>query len=144
MHICFPIPHECEYFSSGSQTRYEMILITRRATVAGDSQVRITDIGESAVTVSGNGGETEYSLREARVCTLRCHSARTKRIVTEGSPDIFLTVAEVCLLILDSCTPILKAFRDAGRDSAPTRPARPSHLQPQRMLCHAGQSRPRT
>ncbi|KAH9951583.1 WD40 repeat-like protein [Amylocystis lapponica] len=66
---------------------------SRIATVAGDSQVRICDIGEAAMN-AGNGSSPEYTSRQAHVRTLRCHTARTKRIVTEESPDLFLTVSE--------------------------------------------------
>ena len=44
---------------------------------------------------AGNNGETEYSTRQAAIRVLRCHKGRTKRIVTEDTPDLFLTVAEV-------------------------------------------------
>jgi len=36
-----------------------------------------------------------YNTRQSCVRVLRCHSGRTKRIITEDSPDLFLTVAEV-------------------------------------------------
>ncbi|KAI1795233.1 WD40 repeat-like protein [Ganoderma leucocontextum] len=66
---------------------------SRIATVSGDSQVRVFD-HEKAAGFSGSNGVTEYSTRQAAIRTLRCHSGRTKRIVTEDSPDMFLTVAE--------------------------------------------------
>ncbi|EGO01923.1 hypothetical protein SERLA73DRAFT_177558 [Serpula lacrymans var. lacrymans S7.3] len=65
---------------------------TRIASVAADKQVRVFDIGESLGTSST--GKTNYSTRESCIRVLRCHSKRTKRIVTEESPDLFLTVAE--------------------------------------------------
>ncbi|KAH9938149.1 WD40-repeat-containing domain protein [Fomitopsis serialis] len=52
---------------------------TRIATVAADRQY---------------SGETEYTSSQANVKALRCHSGRVKRIVTEESPDMFLTVGE--------------------------------------------------
>lgn len=64
------------------------------ATVAGDKQVRVFDVGES-VGRSPSGNEMRYSTRQACIRILRCHSRRTKRIITEDSPDFFLTVAEV-------------------------------------------------
>ena len=42
-----------------------------------------------------HGRETDFSQRETCIRVFRCHKGRTKRIVTEGSPDLFLTVAEV-------------------------------------------------
>ncbi|KAN0097234.1 WD40-repeat-containing domain protein [Tylopilus felleus] len=66
---------------------------TRIATVAGDKQVRVFDVGES-VGRSPSGNEMSYTTRQACVRVLRCHSKRTKRIITEDSPDLFLTVAE--------------------------------------------------
>jgi hypothetical protein len=64
-------------------------------TVAGDHQVRVFD-AEDAVSQSSN--ETEYVTREACTRVLRCHTDRCKRIVTEDSPDLFLTVSEVCTI----------------------------------------------
>ncbi|CCM01584.1 uncharacterized protein FIBRA_03644 [Fibroporia radiculosa] len=66
---------------------------SRIATVAGDKQVRISDIGASTF-VPAHSGEIAYSSREANIHVLRCHNRRVKRIVTEESPDLFLTVAE--------------------------------------------------
>ncbi|KAI0660981.1 WD40 repeat-like protein [Cubamyces menziesii] len=56
---------------------------SRIATVAGDSQVRVFD-HEKAPGIRGI----------AAIRILRCHNGRVKRIVTEDSPDLFLTVAE--------------------------------------------------
>jgi hypothetical protein len=65
-----------------------------RATVAGDHQVRVFDIGDlGSMSVVGN--ETVYNTSESCIRVLRCHDARVKRVVTEQSPDLFLTVAEV-------------------------------------------------
>jgi WD repeat-containing protein 42A len=66
---------------------------TRIATVSGDQQVRVFDVGE-AVGQSPTGSEMEYTTRESCIRILRCHDRRTKRIITEDSPDLFLTVAE--------------------------------------------------
>ncbi|KAG2348948.1 WD40 repeat-like protein [Suillus weaverae] len=66
---------------------------TRIATVSGDRQVRVFDVGE-AVGQSPTGSEMEYTTRESCIRVLRCHAGRTKRIITEDSPDLFLTVAE--------------------------------------------------
>lgn len=65
-----------------------------RATAAGDKQVRVFDIGEPR-NVAPDRRETVYSPRQSCTHTLRCHKGRVKRIVTEHSPDLFLTVAEV-------------------------------------------------
>ncbi|KAG1892413.1 WD40 repeat-like protein [Suillus subluteus] len=66
---------------------------TRIATVSGDRQVRVFDVGE-AVGQSPTGSEMEYTTRESCIRVLRCHTGRAKRIITEDSPDLFLTVAE--------------------------------------------------
>ncbi|KAF9247079.1 WD40 repeat-like protein [Melanogaster broomeanus] len=66
---------------------------TRIATVAGDNQVRVFDVGES-VGRSPTGNEMGYTTRQACTRVLRCHSRRTKRIITEDSPDFFLTAGE--------------------------------------------------
>ncbi|CAL1700680.1 unnamed protein product [Somion occarium] len=65
----------------------------RIASVAGDKQVRIFDIGD-IVSQAGDGRETLYTARQANVRILRCHSDSVKRITTEGTPDVFLTVSE--------------------------------------------------
>ncbi|KAI0774275.1 WD40 repeat-like protein [Fomes fomentarius] len=65
----------------------------RIATVAGDTEVRVFDHTRAAGS-SRHTGETEYGARESVIRTLRCHNGRTKRIVTEDSPDLFLTVSE--------------------------------------------------
>jgi len=64
------------------------------ATVSGDRQVRVFDVGE-AVGQSPTGSEMSYNTRQSCIRVLHCHSGRTKRIITEDSPDLFLTVAEV-------------------------------------------------
>ncbi|KAF9222001.1 WD40 repeat-like protein [Gyrodon lividus] len=66
---------------------------TRIATVAGDKQVRVFDVGES-VGRSPTGNEMSYTTRQACIRILHCHSRRTKRIISEDNPDFFLTVAE--------------------------------------------------
>jgi len=66
---------------------------SRIATVAGDSQVRVFDIGDLS-SHSPIRNETVYTTHESCIRVLRCHDARVKRIVTEQSPDLFLTVAE--------------------------------------------------
>ncbi|KAK0190897.1 WD40-repeat-containing domain protein [Armillaria mellea] len=64
---------------------------SRIATVAGDKQVLVFDIGQ-VHGPSVPGCEGRYS--ETPTHTLRCHEDRVKRIVTEDSPDVFLTVSE--------------------------------------------------
>jgi WD repeat-containing protein 42A len=72
-----------------------MNLYACSATVAGDRQVRIFDVanavGHSFDARDDNGRHTHG----ACLRVLRCHTGRTKRIVTEESSDLFLTVAEV-------------------------------------------------
>jgi hypothetical protein len=64
-----------------------------RASVSGDKQVRIFDV-HGPGTSSVDGPETRYSARESCLRTFKCHAARVKRIITEDSPDSFLTVSE--------------------------------------------------
>ncbi|OCH94104.1 WD40 repeat-like protein [Obba rivulosa] len=66
---------------------------SRIATAAGDKQIRISDVG-ALPALPKFGGETVYGTRETKVRVLRCHQGRVKRIITEESPDIFLTVGE--------------------------------------------------
>lgn len=42
-----------------------------------------------------SGREVIYGTRQTRVRVLRCHEDSVKRIITEDSPDLFLTVSEV-------------------------------------------------
>ncbi|KAJ8086654.1 hypothetical protein PM082_005477 [Marasmius tenuissimus] len=75
---------------------------SRIATVAGDKQVRVFDIADDHGSISPprsdllDSGKREEYLSDSgvRTHTLHCHSGRVKRIVTENSPDLFLTVAE--------------------------------------------------
>ncbi|KAH8118555.1 WD40 repeat-like protein [Phellopilus nigrolimitatus] len=66
---------------------------SRIASVAGDREVRVFDV-ERALTTVGQGPELHFSERDTCIRVLKCHSGRTKRIVTEESSDTFLTVAE--------------------------------------------------
>ncbi|KAK7695843.1 hypothetical protein QCA50_000481 [Cerrena zonata] len=68
----------------------------RIATVARDKQVRVFDINDIVLspTTAGAGRETEYSPRQTNVRILKCHTAAVKRISTQGTPDMFLTVSE--------------------------------------------------
>ncbi|KAI0732902.1 WD40 repeat-like protein [Fomitopsis betulina] len=66
---------------------------SRIVTVAADRQVRISDVG-AIVHSTRYSDTTEYTSSQANVKVLRCHKGRVKRIVTEESPDMFLTVAE--------------------------------------------------
>ncbi|KXN89623.1 WD repeat protein iqw1 [Leucoagaricus sp. SymC.cos] len=67
---------------------------THLITVAADKQIRVSDI-----TMALNNGvqdslETQYTIKQSVKKILRCHSNRVKRIVTEDSPALFLTVSE--------------------------------------------------
>lgn len=69
-------------------------LVIQSATVARDKQVRIFDV-ERAISAPSQGLETEFTREQTCIRVLRCHADSTKRIVTEESPDLFLTVSEV-------------------------------------------------
>ncbi|KAJ7771409.1 WD40 repeat-like protein [Mycena maculata] len=62
------------------------------ATVAGDGQVRVHEVGEIAHT--GPPATSQLDSRHTCIRRLRCHDNRIKRIVTEDSPHLFLTVSE--------------------------------------------------
>jgi len=70
------------------------ISVMDRATAAGDKQVRVFDINE-VHRATPDGQETLYSTQQSCTHLLRCHEHRVKRIVTEHSPDLFLSVGEV-------------------------------------------------
>ncbi|KAA1466403.1 WD40 repeat-like protein [Dentipellis sp. KUC8613] len=68
---------------------------SRIATVAADKQVRVFDV-ESALSLerTGHGTDEALEISTTPIRILRCHTSRTKRLVTEESSDLFLTVAE--------------------------------------------------
>jgi hypothetical protein len=68
-----------------------------RITVAADRQIRVSDITLPLSSSAQDTVETLYTMKQSVKKVLRCHSDRVKRIVTEDSPALFLTVAEVCL-----------------------------------------------
>jgi hypothetical protein len=57
--------------------------------------VRLFDIQHLGASGNGKERETEFNYRTSDVRVLKCHTGRVKRIVTEDSPDSFLTVSEV-------------------------------------------------
>ncbi|KAF9453071.1 WD40 repeat-like protein [Macrolepiota fuliginosa MF-IS2] len=67
---------------------------THLVTVAGDKQIRVSDINVALGGGVPDGIETQYNMRQCSTKVLRCHSDRVKRIVTEDSPALFLTVSE--------------------------------------------------
>uniref|UniRef100_A0A8H8CL03 WD40 repeat-like protein n=1 Tax=Psilocybe cubensis TaxID=181762 RepID=A0A8H8CL03_PSICU len=69
---------------------------SRIATAAGDMQVRVFDAAtalNSSLT-HGDDVETTYSANNCNLRTLRCHHDSVKKIITEESPDLFLSVSE--------------------------------------------------
>jgi hypothetical protein len=65
-------------------------------TVAGDKQVRVFDVEDGTTGVSGGqDAETHYDVQDHCLRVLKCHNDRVRRIVTEESPDLFLTISEV-------------------------------------------------
>lgn len=63
-----------------------------RVTCAGDKQIRVFD-ATTALEVR-DGVETEFSARDLSGRVIRCHNSRVKKIVTEESPDCFLSLSE--------------------------------------------------
>ncbi|KAF9075760.1 WD40-repeat-containing domain protein [Rhodocollybia butyracea] len=67
---------------------------SRIATVAGDRQVRVFDVGQDHGNSAIGRNAQEYCTVHAKTHILKCHEDRVKRIATEESPDRFLTVSE--------------------------------------------------
>ncbi|EIM88452.1 WD40 repeat-like protein [Stereum hirsutum FP-91666 SS1] len=66
---------------------------TRIVTVAGDRQVRVFDTA-GAVSQADPMGSSETHYHDCCLRVFRCHKGRTKRVVTEESSDLFMTVGE--------------------------------------------------
>jgi hypothetical protein len=74
----------------------------------------VFDVGDSisnGLVSDGVGGEVRFNAKDHGVRTLKCHTDRVKRIVTEDSPDLFLTVSEVFPLH----TPLLSNSKEIER-----------------------------
>ncbi|KAF8913931.1 WD40-repeat-containing domain protein [Gymnopilus junonius] len=70
-------------------------LSSRIATAAGDGQVRILDVSAALSIRAGYGDtQTEFSSSQSCIRVIRCHHDSVKKIITEGSPDLFLSVSE--------------------------------------------------
>lgn len=66
------------------------------ATAARDTQIRVFDIKATLpLAITSGHVETEYSTAQTCIAIIRCHSDAVKKIVTEDSPDLFLSVSEV-------------------------------------------------
>jgi hypothetical protein len=70
---------------------FKFYIVVYSATCALDTQVRVSDVGHGGLTVER---ETPYATESANVAVIRCHSGSAKRILTEDSPDNFLTVSK--------------------------------------------------
>ncbi|KIJ56646.1 hypothetical protein M422DRAFT_22796 [Sphaerobolus stellatus SS14] len=66
---------------------------SRIVTCAADKQVRVFDVNRAGL-YNYAGELTEYQEEQSCIRVFKCHRDRVKRIVTEDSPDYFLTVAE--------------------------------------------------
>ncbi|KAF5333136.1 hypothetical protein D9611_002459 [Ephemerocybe angulata] len=64
----------------------------RIVTCAGDKQIRVFDAA-AALDIQ-DGLETEFSARELSSRVIRCHKGRVKKLLTEDSPDVFLSLSE--------------------------------------------------
>ena len=72
-----------------------------RATAARDGLVKVFDVGAEMTTFDSatphsKGSPTRSSWKKR---TIECHSNSVKRITTELSPDVFLTVSEVSVTL---------------------------------------------
>ncbi|PPQ94016.1 hypothetical protein CVT25_009864 [Psilocybe cyanescens] len=68
-------------------------LSSRIATGAGDMQIRVFDAAAALHLIPGEI-ETSYSANQCGLRVLRCHRDSVKKIITEESPDLFLSVSE--------------------------------------------------
>lgn len=67
--------------------------IPNSATAAGDNQVRVFDVKGS---LPGSAVEQEAQVStQSCVNASDCHTDRAKKLFTEDSPDLFLSVGEV-------------------------------------------------
>ncbi|KAG8917391.1 hypothetical protein FRC01_002485 [Tulasnella sp. 417] len=73
----------------------------RMVTCSADREVRVFDLAKSSgsedrLRVAGGGSRRWYERPESQCCVrvFNCHTRRVKRIVTEDSSDLFLTVSE--------------------------------------------------
>lgn len=64
-------------------------------------QVRVFDVKTASACVVSDRLETEYSVKQSCIKVIRCHEQRVKRIITEDSPDLFLSVSEVSINLGD-------------------------------------------
>jgi hypothetical protein len=88
---CFLILLECEFETS--QRRYNIKTLVNSATAAGDNQVRVFDIKGS---LPGSAVEQEVQVSTHSCINISdCHTDRAKKVVTEDTPDLFLSVGEV-------------------------------------------------
>ncbi|KAF9485322.1 WD40 repeat-like protein [Pholiota conissans] len=67
---------------------------SRVATAAGDAQIRVFDVKTALASANLGKEEISHSFAQTQVAIIRCHRDSIKRIVTEDSPDIFLSVSE--------------------------------------------------
>lgn len=72
-----------------------------RVTAARDGLVKVFDVGAEITTFdSASPYSGESPTRSGRKqMTIQCHSKSVKRITTEQSPDVFLTVSEVSVAV---------------------------------------------
>jgi hypothetical protein len=99
-HTCCPGRHGCTHFFCILRMTL-LRWICYRASVSGDKQVRIFDVHRCGT----DSREAGYHTRDSCLRIFKCHASRVKRIMTEDSPDSFLTVSEAsfespsCLLL---------------------------------------------
>ncbi|KAF8812472.1 WD40 repeat-like protein [Phlegmacium glaucopus] len=69
---------------------------SRIATAAGDMQVRVFDVKTAIASAQAvpDRLETEYSVNQSCIRILSCHEQRVKRVITEDSPALFLSISE--------------------------------------------------
>ncbi|KDR83708.1 hypothetical protein GALMADRAFT_54302 [Galerina marginata CBS 339.88] len=91
-------------------------LSSRIATAARDMQIRIFDIPTAVSIGPGRGDiQTDYSAAQCCIRVIRCHHGAVKKIVTEESPDLFLSVSEDGSVRQHD----LRTFHTCGTESCP-------------------------
>jgi len=89
-----PIPLTCEWVAFPELFR--VLPSSLRITAAADGRIRISDISVASNNGEQDSLESNYTIKQSVKQVLRCHDDRVKRILTEDSPALFLSVSEVC------------------------------------------------
>ena len=95
----YSLPFCCLSVSAALEPQIDKWAPSYRATAARDGLVKVFDVGAEVATYDSaspysRGSPTRPDWEQRAI---RCHSDSVKRITTELSPDVFLTVSEVSI-----------------------------------------------